>query len=168
MTEKTIDDAWKEHFELSDKLDAMKKAEKAKKQAKPNKDAFRKAMLNCMPDRLRGLMVQVETFAQYAIQISKQYNESMDLLEAATYVVDHGNIGSKRSRMTFPHDFQGAKQYFDYAKDTYDWTELLMSVNIHYNEEYVKYKRVQERLRQMEEQNEKINNTGYEKEEIKN
>ena len=159
MKEKEIDDAWKEHFELCDKRDAMKKAEKAKK---PNKGAISNLKLNCATDHLRALMVQLETFGQYAIQLSKKHEELVDLLEAATYVVDHGNIGGKRSRMTFPHDFQGAKQYFDYAKDTYDWTELLMSVNIHYNEEYVKYKREQERLRQMEEQNEKINNTGYE------
>ena len=31
-----VDKAWKEHFELTDKLDAMKKAEKAKKQVKLN------------------------------------------------------------------------------------------------------------------------------------
>ena len=160
-----IDKAWKEHFELTDKLDAMKKAEKAKK---PNKGAIGNLKLNCATDHLRGLMVQVETFAQYAIRLSKKHEDMVNLFEAATYVVDHGNIGGKRSRMTFPHDFQGAKQYFDYAKDTYDWTELLMSVNIHYNENYINYKRKQERLRQMEEQNERINNTGYEKEEIKN
>ncbi|MDO4802503.1 MAG: hypothetical protein Q4A15_10095 [Prevotellaceae bacterium] len=140
-----IDKAWKEHFELTDKLDAMKKAEKAKRQAKPNKGIIGKLKLDCATEHLRALMVQLETFAQYAIQISKKHEELVELLDAATYVVDHGNIGSKRSRMTFPHDFQGAKQYFDYAKDTYDWTELLMSVNINYNENYIKYKREQEK-----------------------
>lgn len=158
-----VDKAWKEHFELTDKLDAMKKAEKANKKVMPNYGIFGKLKLDCATVHLRSLMTQLETFAQYAIQLSKKHEEMVDLLEGATYVVDHGNIGGKRSRMTFPHDFQGAKQYFDYAKDTYDWTELLMSVNIHYNENYINYKRKQERLRQMEEQNEKLNSTSYEK-----
>lgn len=126
--------AWAEHFELLEKRDAMNKPQKATPIRLLHNPSELGERVHKFCQMLDGLLKMIDT-------LKGQVEVANNIIENATYVVDYGNFNSKRNRLPFPQDFLGAKQYFEYVKDTYDWAEILMSVNINYGEKYIEQKR---------------------------
>ncbi len=150
-----IDELWKKNQELTDKLKGNKKGALVSSNPKLNPSTLN--------DRMHRMGAELDGLSKMIDQVKGDLDVAQFIFKNATYIVDYGNIDGKKNRETFPCDFLGALQYFGYISGMYDWAEILMSVNISFNQNYINHKRKIEKLRRMEVQNEKLNSNDYEK-----
>ena len=82
------------------------------------------------------LVQQLDDLERSLTELKKRVLLYEGVMEDAMYLVDFGNAGQRRQRSQFPNDFMGALEYQNEISKQYDWTELLMSINITFNDKY--------------------------------